>query len=140
MTPRQVLYAKAAFVISLVATIGSLYFSNVALYAPCDLCWYQRIAIYPLLAIVGVGLIRHDNNLHFYALPLLMFGLIVSVYQNLLYYGIVAESTAVCGLGVSCAAKYIEWLGFITIPLLSLIGLITLTVLMFAFKKEGATK
>lgn len=111
-----------AWLIAIAGTIGSLYFSQVLHLPPCILCWYQRIFMYPLVFIIGIGLWRNNRELPLYVLPLSLIGLGIAVYHNLLYYHIIPESLAPCSLGVSCTTKQIEWLGFITIPLLSLIG------------------
>lgn len=137
MNPRQLFYARLALIVALVAMLGSLYFSEVAGFPPCKLCWLQRIAMYPTVLILAVGILRKDNFVHLYVLPLMVFGLIVSAYHNLLYYKVIPDTLAPCELGVSCTTKFIEWLGFITIPLLSLAALVIITALMLAFKKEG---
>ena len=106
--------------VSLVATAGSLFFSEVMELPPCVLCWYQRIAMYPLVLLVGAGIIMRDERWRIYALPLSLSGLVVSVYHNLLYYGVIPENIAPCKQGISCTTVQIEWLGFITIPLMAL--------------------
>ncbi len=131
------MFTRVAFVVALGATLGSLYFSEIAGFPPCKLCWLQRIAIYPTVLILAVGLIRRDSFVHLYILPLMVFGLVVSIYHNLLYYKVLSDSLAPCELGVSCTTKYIEWLGFLTIPLLSLFALVTIGLLMLSFRKEG---
>ncbi|HXG84946.1 MAG TPA: disulfide oxidoreductase, partial [Pyrinomonadaceae bacterium] len=109
-----------AWIIALVATAASLFFSEVMQLPPCVLCWYQRIAMYPLVVIIGVGIITLDNRMKNYALPVSLIGLAISIYHNLLYYGILPESIAPCTEGISCTSRQIEWLGFITIPLMAL--------------------
>ncbi len=118
-----------------VATLGSLYFSEVLKFPPCVLCWYQRIFMYPLVAILAVGIWKKDNNLAYFVLPLSILGIIIAIYHNLLYYGIIPESQAPCILGVSCTTKFIEWAGFITIPFLSLSAFTAITLLMLLYKK-----
>ena len=115
---------------SLVATLVSLYFSEVMKLPPCILCWYQRIAMYPLVILLAVGIISKDTKVYRYVLPLSISGLLIAVYHNLLYYKILPESAAPCTLGVSCTTKFIEWFGFVTIPLLSLTAFVIITVLM----------
>ena len=105
---------------SLVATLGSLFFSEVMRLPPCVLCWYQRIAMYPLVALTTVALLRRDAGVGAYAWPLVAIGLAISVYHNLLYYHLIPESITPCAQGVSCTERQIEWLGFVTIPLLAL--------------------
>jgi disulfide bond formation protein DsbB len=89
---------------------------------PCVLCWYQRICMYPLVVVTTVGLLHRDARAASYAWPLVIAGLAVAVYHNLLYYHVIPESITPCAQGVSCTDRQIEWLGFITIPLLSLTG------------------
>jgi disulfide bond formation protein DsbB len=108
-----------SWLISIVATIGSLYFSNIMMLPPCSLCWWQRICMYPLVILFSVAFIRKDQNSIFYTTPLIIAGLIISIYHNLLYYGLIEQSIIPCTSGVSCTSITIKWLGFITIPLLA---------------------
>jgi len=125
-----------AWVIALLATVGSLFFSEVMQLPPCVLCWYQRIATYPLVIIIAVGIILRDRRMKIYALPLCLAGLAVSVYHNLLYYGFIPESITPCTEGVPCNAVQIEWLGFITIPLMGLGAFISLALCLLFYKPE----
>jgi disulfide bond formation protein DsbB len=125
---RSVLF-YSAWVQAVAATAGSLYFSEVRDFPPCELCWYQRIFMYPLVVIIAVGLIRRDRRLHWTVLPLAGLGLVVAIYHNLLQQGVIEESITKCQIGVSCEAKLIEWLGFITIPMMSLVAFAVITVL-----------
>lgn len=126
----------AAWVVALTATTGSLFFSEVMELPPCVLCWYQRIAMYPLVIIIGVGIILRDSRLKFYALPLCLVGLTVSVYHNMLYYGLISESLAPCTAGISCTSRQIEWLGFITIPLMALTAFVIISSILFLYKSH----
>jgi disulfide bond formation protein DsbB len=125
-----------AWVLALVATVGSLFFSEVMELPPCVLCWYQRIAMYPLVVIIGVGILTGDRRVKQYALPLCLAGLVVAVYHNLLYYNIIPESITPCQQGVSCTSRQIEWLGFITIPLLSLIAFVGIALSLLFYKAK----
>jgi disulfide bond formation protein DsbB len=130
MSEINTLYRYLAWATALVASLGSLFFSEVMKLPPCVLCWYQRIAMYPLVAIIGAGIILKDGRLRFYALPLSVTGFVISVYHNLLYYKVIPDSIKPCTSGVSCTAKQIEWLGFITIPLLALTAFFIINVLL----------
>lgn len=114
-TPMFVLW-----LVSLTATLGSLFFSEVMRLPPCVLCWYQRIAMYPLVVLATVALVRRDFGVGSYAWPFVAVGLAVSIYHNLLYYHLISDSITPCTQGVSCTERQIEWLGFVTIPLLAL--------------------
>lgn len=129
-----------ALIISLTSTLGSLYFSEILKLPPCVLCWYQRIFMYPLVIIFAVGIWKKDKNIPFFVLPLSIIGTIVAAYHNLLYYKIILESLTPCTLGISCTTKQIEWLGFITIPFLSLMAFISITILALIHKKISTAK
>ena len=73
-----------AFLQALIATLGSLFFSEILKFPPCVLCWYQRIAMYPLVLILAMGILKKDKNLPLYVLPLSIIGMLIGVYHNLL--------------------------------------------------------
>ncbi len=129
----------AAWVIALVATVGSLFFSEVMSLPPCILCWYQRIAMYPLVFVIGVGILLGDRRVKFYALPICLAGLAVAVYHNLLYYGLIPDSITPCTQGISCTSVQIEWLGFITIPLMSLTAFVVTALCLLFYKSKDVT-
>lgn len=129
-----------AWIIALVATVGSLFFSEVLQLPPCVLCWYQRIAMYPLVIIIGVGIVTRDRRMKNYALPVCLIGLAISVYHNLLYYNLIPESITPCAEGVSCTSRQIEWLGFITIPLMALTAFIGLALCLLFYKSKEIEK
>ncbi|MFO0704177.1 MAG: disulfide bond formation protein B [Patescibacteria group bacterium] len=126
-----------AWLIAVVSTAGSLYFSNVLGFPPCDLCWWQRIFTYPMVFVLFVGLWRKDVSVPYYILPLAIMGSIFALYQNLIYEGIIPEVIKTCSNGVSCTTKYIELFGFISIPMLSLISYIVIILLNIAFLRMG---
>lgn len=128
--------AYVAWLIALLAMVGSLFFSEVMQYPPCALCWWQRIAIYPLVFVIATGIVLRDYRMKYYALPLSVAGLLIAVYHNLLYYGIVSQAITPCSQGVSCTDTQIEWLGFITIPLMSLAAFVVMTVCLLLYKPK----
>jgi len=127
-----------AWITVLLSIVGSLFFSEVMQLPPCVLCWYQRIAMYPLLLIIGTGIILRDARMKIYALPLALAGLAVAIYHNLIYYGFIPESITPCSEGVPCNAVQIEWLGFITIPLMGLgaFAFIALCLVLYKPKEQ----
>lgn len=126
----------SSWLVASVSTAGSLFFSEVLLYPPCLLCWYQRICMYPLVIILLTGLFPVNKSVIRFSLPLAIFGFLIAVYHNLLYYHILPESIAPCRSGISCTTVQIDWLGFITIPLLSLLGfIIIISLLLIAWRK-----
>ncbi len=104
-----------AWLVALVATAGSLYLSEVAGLVPCRLCWYQRIAMYPLSAILGVAFLRRDTGVWRYALPLTLIGLSISTYHALVQLRPALE-VAPCEGEVPCSAQYLKVFGFVSIP------------------------
>lgn len=132
------LMSYIAWLLALLATAGSLFFSEVMQMPPCILCWYQRIAMYPLVVILGIGIVARDGRMKMYALSLCLIGLAISVYHNLLYYGILPESIAPCAEGISCTSRQIEWLGFITIPLMALTAFIGIALCLLLYKSKEA--
>lgn len=122
-----------AWVQSIVAMFGSLYFSEVKKFPPCVLCWYQRILMYPLVLIIATGILRKDKNLPYYVLPLSLIGTLIAIYHSLLYWNILPESIAPCVAGVSCTTKFISYFGIITIPFLSLCSFLLIDVCMILF-------
>ena len=106
---------------AIVATLGSLYFSDIKGYEPCVLCWWQRIFMYSLIPVITIATLRRENRIYQYTLPMAILGIIVSIYHNLLYVGII-KNEEFCTGGISCTSKYIEYFGFVTIPFLALMG------------------
>lgn len=129
-----------AFIQALFAMVGSLFFSEILKFPPCVLCWYQRIAMYPLVPIIAIGILKKDKLLPYYVLPLSLVGLAIAFYHNLLYYNLIPESQAPCLLGVSCTTKFIEFLGFMTIPFLSFVSFAIITTCMYVYMKEKSDK
>lgn len=119
-----------AFVITLTATLGSLYFSEVRGFAPCKLCWFQRIFMYPLPFIFGVALWKKGKEAFRYALPLAIVGLLIAAYHYKLQLSpdtLVPCSTV--GFSVSCSQRFVTHFGYITIPWMSLSGFSLVTAL-----------
>ena len=129
-----------AWLLNIIALMGSMYFSNFMMLPPCMLCWYQRICIFPLSIIFAVGFLKKDENVFWYSFPLIVIGWIISLYHNLLYYKIIPKAITACTSGVSCTDKQIEYLGFITIPLMALTTLTITAVLLILFYKNQRTK
>lgn len=130
LTQQQKIALYAAWFIALAGLLGSLFFSEVLKYPPCLLCWYQRICLYPLVLIFAVGILRQDNKVYTYGLPLSVIGLGISIYHNLLYWKILPEAASPCSLQISCTTKFIEYFGFVTIPLMAMVAFLGLTISM----------
>lgn len=131
-----------AWVVAVVATLGSLYFSEVRHFVPCVLCWYQRILMYPLVLLLGVATYRNDRGIVGYALPFSLLGVLVSSYHYLHQKIPGFGPPGVCAGGVPCSGQYINWLGFITIPFLALTAFIIISVALIAVARatRGASR
>ena len=125
-----------AWLISCVSMGGSLFFSEVMEFPPCILCWYQRIAMYPLVAIFMVGLFPLSKEVFKYSAPFVALGWLIALWHNLLHLGIIKEDLSPCREGVSCSTVYINWMGFITIPLLSFVAFSLLGIILFIFYRR----
>jgi len=124
------------WVIATIATVGSLFFSEVMGLKPCLLCWYQRIFMYPLVVILMVGMFPLDKNVVRYALPIAVIGWLFAVYHYLLYSGYIPKGLQPCDKEASCTDIDLELLGFITIPMLSIISYSAIILLLMTFRRR----
>lgn len=111
-------------VVALVATAGSLWFSEGAGFPPCTLCWYQRIAMYPLVLLLGIAALRSDAGVRPYALALAGAGLAVSVWHNVIETFPHLEAGGACDADNPCTIRWVEGLGFWTIPRMALVSFV----------------
>jgi disulfide bond formation protein DsbB len=109
-----------ATAIALVTTLGSLYYSEIAGYPPCTLCWYQRIAIYPQVIVLGVATLRRDRAVWLTSVPLAIVGAVISTWHI-----IIERNPALagpCDPSNPCTIKWVEEFGFLTVPTMALIA------------------
>jgi disulfide bond formation protein DsbB len=128
-----------ALLAAMVATCGSLFFSEVLGWIPCELCWFQRILMYPLTVILAVGIVRNDRGLHWYALPLSLAGMAVSLFHYLQVLKIIPPSA--CSGGVPCSIDYINIpgaLAFVKVPFLALVAFTIISVMLGNYAVAGA--
>lgn len=130
-----------AWLASMFAMGGSLYFSEVVGFVPCLLCWYQRIAMYPLVAVLGVAFFRKDPAVWRYALPLSLIGLMISVYHVFIQFRPALELGS-CGAGPPCSGRYVTVFGFVSIPWMagSAFLLISSILVAFSLRERLATR
>ena len=128
---------ELATMIAVGATFGSLYFSEVRNFVPCEYCWYQRIVMYPLALILLIATIRRDKNIIPYALSLSLSGLALSAYHYQLQ--LFPEQSSSCGFDASCTYRWIEVFGFITIPLLALTSFVFISMILIATPRPWKT-
>ncbi len=133
----QWLLLFAAWMVALVSTLGALFSSEIMGLEPCLLCWYQRIAMFPLALMLAIALLPFDARVVRYALPLAIAGAGVAAYHCLLVWGVVPKDLVPCGQGPSCAEVKLEVLGFITLPLLSLVAFSLIVILLWILKSRN---
>lgn len=120
-----------------IAMAGSLFYSEVMGYIPCELCWYQRILMYPLIIIYGLAALKKDIQIALPGLILSGIGMFVSLYHYLVQkVPSFQEMGGSCSGGVPCNAVYVNYFGFVTIPFLALIAFVVIFVLHFLLLRE----
>ncbi|OME75955.1 disulfide bond formation protein B [Paenibacillus sp. FSL A5-0031] len=119
-----------AWMVAVVATLGSLYFSEIRGFIPCELCWYQRILMYPLSLILGIAAFYDEYKIKKYVLPLSIMGIFVSTFHYMEQKIPGFAAIKPCTQGVPCNVQYINWFGFVTIPFLALTGFVLITVIL----------
>ncbi|MDA2654391.1 disulfide bond formation protein B [Bacillus cereus] len=131
-----------AWTIATSAMLISLIFSEWMKLPPCNLCCYQRMAMYPLVLILGIGMYRKDPSVSVYAFPFACIGLMLSVYQ-ITIQAFPNSEIQICSVGVSCTKDYLNLFGFISIPMLSFVGFLVIIILLYIKsdreKKEQTT-
>ncbi len=125
-----------AWAVAAVATVGSLIYSEVAHFVPCRLCWFQRIFMYPLSIVLLVGAIRKELAVRYYALPLSLIGLAISIYHYVMQVFPSLEGGA-CDPLNPCSARYVEVFGFISIPFMAGAGFTLISVLALSYMKAN---
>jgi len=128
-------YAELSLVLVFVATTGSLYFSKVLGWDPCIMCWYQRILMYPLVVIFGVGVLLEKDDIEDYAMPLALIGSGMSFYHYLVQR-IEQFQSAGCSIAqVSCETQYTYYFDYITVPMMAFTVFLTVLLLNWRFSE-----
>ena len=124
-----------ALAIAAVATAGSLYYSEVAGFPPCEMCWYQRICMYSIVPVLAVALARRDARGGWYALPLAVAGLGLSVYHyQLQMFG---DQGSSCDVAAPCTYQWVDSLGFVSIPFMAGCGFVGVAGLAVLSLRSG---
>lgn len=120
-----------AWVIALVASLGAIFIGEVLGQEPCNLCWYQRIAMFPLALTLGLACLYNDFSIRRYALPLAIAGGAVALWHTLLYVGLISEAIVPCSVnGPSCTDANMTILGVIPLPMISLASFIVIALML----------
>lgn len=125
-----------SFIIALTSMLGSLFFSEIAKLIPCELCWFQRILMYPLVIIFGIAYVKRDLKIYTYTTPIVVLGAIIALYHYLLQIGIVPKiiPCSAVGYSVDCAKIFIMNFGYTTIPLMALSAFALMILIRFSSK------
>jgi disulfide bond formation protein DsbB len=129
-------YRELIFLQALVATSGSLYMSNVLGWTPCRLCWFQRIAIYPVVVLAGAALVLGKTDVEDYVMPLAMLGIPVSAYHYLVQRASQFQSAGCSVFSVSCSTEYTFYFGYVNISMMALTALVAILVLSWKFSSD----
>jgi len=119
-----------AFAVALTCTLGSLYFSEIAKFTPCKLCWYQRIAMYPLVLLLGIAAARRDRGIRVYVLAQAAIGAGIAAYHSWLQ-AFPSSSSSFCTVDAPCTERHVWELGFVSIPFMSLAGFLLIIALVW---------
>ncbi|MDQ0191489.1 disulfide bond formation protein B [Alicyclobacillus cycloheptanicus] len=127
-----------AWVVSLIATATSLYWSDILGWLPCDLCWYERICMYPLVVILGIGVFARKSDTFRIAITFPIVGLFISAYHYLMQIMPGVARTASCSSAVPCQIPDFVWFGWITPPLLAFLGFLCIGVCLALYRRSAA--
>lgn len=119
-----------AWLVAAVAMGGSLYYSQVVGYVPCQLCWYQRICMYPLAVILLVATIRRDRDVRWYALPLAVIGACISAYHSYIQAFPPENGSSFCTAEAPCTLRHVWEFGFVSLPFMALCGFLFVITMM----------
>ena len=121
---------RMAFSVAAVSTVGSLWFSEVGGFLPCELCWYQRIAMYPLVIILGAAAWRGDPDPRWRVLPMSLVGMALSAYHYQLQ--LFPDQGSSCDIAAPCTQQWVDEFGFVSIPFMAFCGFAVVTALVLA--------
>lgn len=136
MRSRSLDWLLAAWLIAVTSTAGALFLGEVVGMVPCVLCWYQRIAMFPLSCLLGMAFLAADRRGAIYALPLALAGGVIAAYHTLLVAGLVPRAWIPCGAGASCADQQLTILGGIQLPWLSLAAFVAIIISLCAYLRN----
>ena len=126
---------RMAFSVAAVSTVGSLWFSEVGGFLPCELCWYQRIAMYPLVIILGAAAWRGDPDPRWRVLPMSLVGMALSAYHYQLQ--LFPDQGSSCDIAAPCTQQWVDEFGFVSIPFMAFCGFAAVSALVLAAGASG---
>ena len=114
----------------------SVFFGEILQHEPCPLCWYQRIALFPLAILLGIAAYRSDAKIVSYALPLAILGTLAALLQLFEHHFPALQKAGVCNLGESCSQPIFTLFSFLNFPALSAMGFSLIAALLFLVRKK----
>lgn len=126
-----------AWLIAAVAMAGSLYFSENANFVPCKLCWFQRIAMYPLALLLLIAALRRDDSIRRYAVPLAIVGGAISTYHYVIEWR-PSLGTGTCDITAPCTVPWFRQFGFVSLAFMALCGFAAIIALLTLGSADGA--
>ena len=118
-----------AALVAITCMLGSLFFSEIAPFLPCELCWFQRICMYPLALVLTIAAVRRDRKVNVYVVPLAAIGAVIALYHWLLERFPDTLDAGVCSTTVPCDFIWFERFGFVTLPFMALVGFVSIITL-----------
>ena len=119
-----------AWLVATVATLGSLYYSEIANFVPCRLCWYQRICMYPLAVILLIGLLRRDRGVRWYAAPFVIVGAPLALYHWLVERVAWFAEGSSCSAEAPCSVPWFQELGYVTLAFMAMSAFLLIGTLL----------
>jgi len=126
-----------AWIVATVATLGSLYYSEIADFVPCRLCWYQRICMYPLALVLGVATLRRDRGVRWYVGPLAAIGAVIAAYHSWIQAYPPSGGSSFCTLDAPCTERFVWEFGFVSLPFMAFIGFTFILAMMVLARRSA---
>jgi disulfide bond formation protein DsbB len=132
----SVVALPVAWIVATVTTFGSLYYSEIAHFTPCKLCWYQRIAMYPLVLLLGIAAWRRDRNVRIYVIAQCAVGAVISIYHSYIQAFPPDNGTSFCTADAPCTERYVWEFGFVSIPFMAFTAFVFIITLMLVARPD----
>ena len=124
--------------VALIATLGSLFYSEIAGYEPCKLCWFQRILMYPQAIILGIAWLKKDRGIVLHSIALSSLGALIAGYHYLLQIGMAPSiGCSAVGYSINCSQRFVMQFGYVTIPMMSLTAFLLIIGFMVISKRSS---
>lgn len=129
-----------AWGMALVASLASVYFIEIVGNAAATLCWIERMLIFGIFLVLSVGILLKDERMHKYALPFVVLGLPVALFQQLVHWDIIKLAAESCSVSVVCTTKFFDLFGFISQATLCLTAYIVIGICLYMASRKGSNQ